>query len=100
MKLIYRGNTYNYDPMKAKNRPSFPRTGESPYKLIYRGSTYQFDPTIAQLDNSKSISYELIYRGNSYQVNRNEIDRTATITNSFNIFNRKMSMQNTNKHLV
>jgi hypothetical protein len=89
MKLIYRGTTYNYDPIKAKNNSPVQRTDESAYKLIYRGSTYRFDPTIAKVAVVKPHSYELIYRGSTYLVNRNESGKVTGVTHLVNTFQNK-----------
>jgi hypothetical protein len=72
IKLIYRGNTYNYAPDRVKTGSPLPHHRKSTCNLIYRGSTYRFDPALASPDPVKSSSYELIYRGSTYQVHRNE----------------------------
>ncbi len=89
MKLICRGPTYNYDPIKAKNNSPVQHTGESAYRLIYRGSTYLFDPATAKVAAVKPHSYELIYRGSTYLVNRNEAGKVTAVAHSVNTFQRK-----------
>jgi Domain of unknown function (DUF4278) len=91
MQLIYRGNTYNYDPTKVKARIPFPHPGESAYELIYRGCTYLFRPNMAKLADVKPRSYELIYRGNTYQVNRNAAGKVTAITDSTQLLQPKIS---------
>jgi Domain of unknown function (DUF4278) len=75
MKLIYRGETYDYDRTQAKaaNRP------QTAYDLIYRGCLYHVDPSLAKPVCEKPRSYELIYRGCTYQVTRNEAGVIATM---------------------
>jgi hypothetical protein len=89
MKLIYRGTTYNYDPIKAKNNSPVQRIDESAYKLIYRGSTYRFDPTTAKVAVVKPHSYELIYRGSTYLVNRNEAGKVTGVIHAAKTFQHK-----------
>jgi Domain of unknown function (DUF4278) len=74
MQLIYRGETYDYDPTQPK--PAKPQTA---YDLIYRGSLYHVDPSLAIPVCEKPRSYELIYRGCTYQVTRNEAGAIATM---------------------
>lgn len=69
MKLIYRGETYDYERTQAKAASS-PQTA---YDLIYRGSLYRVDPSLARPVSEKPRSYELSYRGCTYQVTRNEL---------------------------
>jgi Domain of unknown function (DUF4278) len=72
MKLIYRGETYNYDPTQAKASRAIRPTDQAVYDLIYRGALYRVDPSLAKPTSSKPRSYELICRGYTYQVTRNE----------------------------
>jgi hypothetical protein len=70
MQLIYRGNTYDYDPAQFTDRPFQPVARSGPmYTLMYRGCTYQVDPN-APLAEMPVIprTYELIYRGSVYLV--------------------------------
>ncbi len=83
MKLIYRGNTYDYDPTQSRptnaGRPvkSAPRL-QAPYTLMYRGETYHVDPTAPQAPAfSQPRAYDLIYRGETYHVDR---DAQGTLT--------------------
>lgn len=92
MKLIYRGNIYNYNPANVTDHRPFQhtRTRDSAYKLIYRGNTYQVDPTAVAKAPVKPAVYELIYRGITYQVNRNEQGEVTAMTSSAN-FSKKAS---------
>jgi Domain of unknown function (DUF4278) len=72
MKLIYRGETYHYDPTQAKTGRAMRPTDQAAYDLIYRGALYRVDPSLAKPTSSKPRSYELICRGYTYQVTRNE----------------------------
>jgi hypothetical protein len=72
IKLIYRGNIYNYAPDRVRANSPLQHLCKSAYNLIYRGSTYRFDPTLASPDSVTPSSYKLIYRGCTYQVHRNE----------------------------
>jgi hypothetical protein len=68
MQLIYRGNTYSYDPTQFTRRPFQPVTQlGSAYTLTTRGTTYQIDPQQVH-PTTLPASYELICRGNIYQV--------------------------------
>lgn len=71
MKLIYRGFTYNCDPVRHTTRHPFQGThkAESAYELKYRGNTYQIDPNIIR-PPLQPITYELIYRGKAYRISR------------------------------
>jgi|ERR671933_1724074 hypothetical protein len=82
MKLIYRGNTYNYNPANVTARRPFQhtRTSDSAYELIYRGNTYQVEPTAIAKAPVKPEAYELIYRGVTYWVNRNEQGEVTAMT--------------------
>lgn len=84
MKLIYRGNTYNYNPNNVTARRPFQhtRTSDSAYELIYRGNTYRVKPAAIAKAPVKPAAYELIYRGVTYWVNRNEQGEVTTITSS------------------
>ncbi|MCY7272327.1 MAG: DUF4278 domain-containing protein [Phormidesmis sp. CAN_BIN44] len=87
MKLIYRGNTYDYDPTQASpdnaGRPvkSAPRL-QAPYTLMYRGATYHVDPTVPQPQSSHPRSYDLIYRGATYHVDRDAQGNLTALTHS------------------
>ncbi|MBD2464846.1 DUF4278 domain-containing protein [Oscillatoria sp. FACHB-1407] len=81
MKLIYRGNAYDYNqtasagvqaPFKAANGY------RSPYVLTYRGTTYMVDPSVQAAQAAIPTSYNLTYRGVTYQVNRNTEGVTTT----------------------
>jgi Domain of unknown function (DUF4278) len=70
MQLIYRGNTYDYDPTQFADRPFQPVVRSGPiYTLMYRGCTYQVNPN-APLAEMPVIprTHELIYRGSVYLV--------------------------------
>jgi hypothetical protein len=75
MKLIYRGETYDYDRAKIATQPK-PRPA---YDLIYRGSLYHVGPSLVRPVSEKPRSYELIYRGCTYQVTRNEAGAITTM---------------------
>ncbi len=88
MKLIYRGNTYDYDPTQSRagngGRPvkSAPRL-QAPYTLLYRGETYCVDPTADPLQVSAlPQAYELLYRGSTYHVNRDAQGNLTALTQS------------------
>lgn len=88
MKLIYRGNTYDYDPTQSRQgnggRPvkSAPRL-QAPYTLLYRGETYCVDPTAYQTQVSAlPQEYELIYRGATYHVDRDAQGNLTALTQS------------------
>jgi YHS domain-containing protein len=72
MQLIYRGNTYNYDPSRFTVSPfQMVRNPGSAYDLIYRGVTYRVDPSAKLKEVPKSTeSHKLIYRGLVYFTNR------------------------------
>jgi Domain of unknown function (DUF4278) len=67
MKLIYRGISYGYDPLKAS---SWPVRRATPYTLGYRGVTYDVTPRAATTTMSQTVPRQLIYRGNIYWVTR------------------------------
>jgi hypothetical protein len=81
MKLIYRGQSYDYNPDGAlgnTGRPArSPHVSQAPYTVIYRGQTLRIDPS-----NTAEVglpqSYDLIYRGATYRVNRGGVAHTAT----------------------
>jgi hypothetical protein len=75
MKLIYRGETYDYD--RTQPKPATPP--QAAYDLIYRGSLYHVEPSLARPTSEKPRSYELIYRGCTYQVTRNEAGVITTM---------------------
>ena len=89
MKLIYRGNTYDYDPTQSRptnaGRPvkSAPRL-QAPYTLMYRGTTYHVDPTVPQTQSSLPRAYDLIYRGATYHVDRDAQGNLTALTQSTN----------------
>ncbi len=87
MKLIYRGNTYDYDPSQARSdsagqpvKPA-PRL-QAPYTLMYRGATYHVDPTVPQPQSSQLRSYDLMYRGATYHVDRDAQGNLTGLTQS------------------
>jgi hypothetical protein len=67
MKLICRGNTYDYDPAKTADRACSPvrRSGAS-YTVNCRATTYQINPEVTQTVPSQR--YQLICRGMTYFV--------------------------------
>jgi len=76
MNLIYRGETYEYDPSVSRpgntGRLARPvRLAQTPYNLIYRGSTIEIDPSVPQEAAQLPTHYNLIYRGSTYHVDRN-----------------------------
>ena len=90
MKLIYRGNTYDYDPTQSRptnaGRPvkSAPRL-QAPYTLMYRGATYHVDPTVPQAPAfAQPRAYDLIYRGETYHVDRDAQGALTALTQSTN----------------
>lgn len=89
MKLIYRGNTYDYDPTEHRHdnagRPvkSAPRL-QAPYTLMYRGATYHVDPTVPQTQSSLPRAYDLMYRGETYHVDRDAQGNLTALTQSAN----------------
>lgn len=72
MQLIYRGNTYDYDPSIFTVRPfQMVRNPGASYDLIYRGVTYHVDPSAKPNEVPKSTeSHKLIYRGLVYFTNK------------------------------
>lgn len=75
MKLIYRGQTYNYESSQARGgntgapvRPT--QLSPAPYTLIYRGLKTVVDPTAPAWAAALPAVYNLIYRGVTVQVNR------------------------------
>lgn len=87
MKLIYRGNTYDYDPTQARPdnaggpvKPA-PRL-QAPYTLMYRGATYHVDQTVSQPQSSHPRSYDLMYRGATYHVDRDAQGNLTALTQS------------------
>jgi Domain of unknown function (DUF4278) len=87
MKLIYRGNSYDYDFDQAR-AGNIGRPGRSaqpfraPYTVMYRGTTMQIDPQ-AQTP-ARSESYDLSYRGTRYRVDRDAQGRVNLTTLSAN----------------
>jgi hypothetical protein len=71
MQLIYRGNTYDYDPSMSASQPfQMVRNPGAAYDLIYRGTTYRVDPSVKLKEVPKSVeSHKLIYRGLVYYTN-------------------------------
>jgi hypothetical protein len=87
MKLIYRGNTYDYDPTQSSpdnaGRPVKPAPRlQAPYTLMYRGTTYHVDPTVPQPQSSHPRSYDLMYRGATYHVDRDAQGNLTALTQS------------------
>ncbi len=85
MKLIYRGNTYDYDPTQSRpdnaGRPVKPAPRlQEPYTLMYRGATYHADPTAAQPQSFQPRSYDLLYRGATYHVDRDAQGNLTALT--------------------
>jgi hypothetical protein len=72
IKLIYRGNTYDYDPDRVRANSPLPHARKFARNLIYRGVAYHFDSALSKPDAVKLCSYELIYRGSTYRVHRHE----------------------------
>lgn len=81
MKLIYRGITYDYDPIKKATCRLFEQTHTSqiPYELIYRGYKYRVDRNALAKPFVKAVTYKLLYRGTSYLVHRNEQGEVTAI---------------------
>jgi Domain of unknown function (DUF4278) len=82
MQLIYRGNTYNYDPSMSAGRPfQMVRNPGTAYDLIYRGVTYRVDPSAKPNEVPKSTeSHKLIYRGLVYFTNKTaQLDTTPEL---------------------
>jgi Domain of unknown function (DUF4278) len=83
MKLIYRGNSYDYDPDRARSgnlgRPGRPaQPFRAPYTVMYRGVTLQIDPQVQT--PARSESYDLSYRGTRYRVDRDDQGRVNMTT--------------------
>lgn len=91
MKLMYRGTTYDYDPIQAKIDRSTQIIHQKPYDLIYRGVSYRVDPRILEPISSQAECYELIYRGCTYQVTRNEVGEMTAIHSSTKLYNQPTS---------
>ena len=96
MKLIYRGNTYDYDPTEYRHdnaghpvKPA-PRL-QAPYTLMYRGATYHVDPTVPQAQSSLPRAYDLMYRGATYQVDRDAEGNLTALTRSANASRKSIS---------
>ncbi|HEY9627469.1 MAG TPA: DUF4278 domain-containing protein [Coleofasciculaceae cyanobacterium] len=74
MKLIYRGQSYEYNPTSARTgntgRPASSVQAQAPYRLTYRGTTFEVDPEALQEVTTLPTHYNLIYRGATYRVNR------------------------------
>lgn len=69
MKLIYRGNEYEYDPTQGRSRINDRISHfHEPITLTYRGNTYQIDPSRPAHSTVDPRPHELIYRGNRYWV--------------------------------
>ncbi len=89
MKLIYRGNTYDYDPTEYRHdnagRPVKPAPRlQAPYTLMYRGATHHVDPTVPKTQPSLPRAYELMYRGETYHVDRDAQGNLTTLTQAAN----------------
>ncbi|KAM3090633.1 DUF4278 domain-containing protein [Phormidesmis sp. 146-35] len=74
MKLIYRGNSYEYNADRTQSAQSF----RAPYTVMYRGVTMQIDPQ-AQMP-ARSESYDLSYRGTRYRLDRDNQGRVNLTT--------------------
>jgi hypothetical protein len=83
MKLIYRGVTYDYNPVRYTTQSPFQSTrkAESVYELKYRGNTYRVDPNV-QRTPVQPMTYELSYRSIAYRVSRDELGEVTGITPS------------------
>jgi Domain of unknown function (DUF4278) len=82
MKLIYRGNTYDYHPELTSDRTAPFKSINSyrtPYTLIYRGLSYTVDPNHRAVEAPRPTSYDLQYRGLTYHVTR-DAQGVATMT--------------------
>ncbi|MDX2213955.1 MAG: DUF4278 domain-containing protein [Oculatellaceae cyanobacterium bins.114] len=88
MKLIYRGNSYDYHPELSStgaNAPFKTVNGyHAPYTLTYRGTTQVVDPTVEVAQAPLPSSYDLIYRGMTYHVNRDAQGVTTTTVQAAN----------------
>jgi len=82
MKLIYRGNSYEYDPTQATGNTGRPgRSAQpfrAPYTMMYRGVTMQIDPQAHT--PARSESHDLSYRGTRYRVDRDDQGRVNLTT--------------------
>lgn len=82
MKLIYRGNTYDYHPELASDRtaPFKSINGyRTPYTVTYRGLSYTVNPNQPIAEPPLPTSYDLRYRGLAYHVTR-DAQGVATMT--------------------
>jgi Domain of unknown function (DUF4278) len=82
MQLIYRGNTYDYDPSMSADRPFQMVCNSGPaYDLIYRGVSYRVDPSVKLNEVTKSLEpQKIIYRGLVYFTNRTtQVEATPEI---------------------
>ncbi|MBW4660676.1 MAG: DUF4278 domain-containing protein [Drouetiella hepatica Uher 2000/2452] len=82
MKLIYRGQTYEYTPgvfnTGNAGRPARQaHRSQAPYSLTYRGVTFEVDPSVPQEVAQLPTHYNLSYRGATYHVGR---DRQSIAT--------------------
>lgn len=93
MELIYRGNTYSYNPDKTPGRPfQQVRESGSAYNLTYRGVNYRIDPNTKSCEvPRRPAAYKLIYRGMTYWVNRNAQGEVTATTASTSLSNHRTS---------
>lgn len=70
MKLIYRGQTYEYEPGVGE-APAVEQVREprSSYRLQYRGLAYTVNPNVVERQPVVSPVTNLIYRGATYSMN-------------------------------
>jgi Domain of unknown function (DUF4278) len=72
MKLLCRGNTYDYNPVQIPKRPFQPvaRSG-STYTVTCRGTSYAIDPQVLRPQTpTYATTYQLICRGTTYFVHQ------------------------------
>lgn len=103
MKLIYRGDIYQYNPSQSRRgntgRPiRATQRFQEPYTLIYRGQTLEVNPKafsgqISQLP----MTYELIYRGNTYGVHRDAQGSVAAMTQLTGVTSKSASNSSLHK---
>lgn len=69
MKLMYRGQTYDYNPA-----PTTAQAGQNgkTYQLTYRGAAYQANAIDhAQVPAASPVDHKLSYRGTPYHLGQN-----------------------------
>uniref|UniRef100_B8HQY2 DUF4278 domain-containing protein n=1 Tax=Cyanothece sp. (strain PCC 7425 / ATCC 29141) TaxID=395961 RepID=B8HQY2_CYAP4 len=74
MKLIYRGQSYDYNPSQPLGDPfhKMRKPGSVANQLTYRGVTYWVDPDNLLVASPLPLVYTLMYRGVRYQVNQQQ----------------------------